>query len=181
MKSTSTPRHVVLNVCAVPANVAAPKDSLHHKEQLVCISALAVDAGKTIERTFTGDEKDLVGEFWNFIRPYDRFVGYNTVEFTVGSLRMKALESGFRPKNDFELQRLYSHEFQDVLHLWSTSCLRPRPGLDGLFDIFGLQRKRVIESKVLRFWKSGDFDGLVNFSRQETRFTYAAFKRMTNT
>jgi hypothetical protein len=179
MNTSTKTRQVALNICTITPTHSAISKIPVHKERVVCISSLIVDCGVVREHTFTGQEDELVQSFWESIRPGDLFLGYNTLEMEVLLLRQKAMAYGLAPIDEFELQRYFSHDFVDVLRLWSNWGGAPRPKLHVESDILGSDRRVVNLAKVARLWSAGDMVALNAFSKSETRFTYAAYQRST--
>jgi predicted PolB exonuclease-like 3'-5' exonuclease len=156
MKPSPTRRNVVLDVETITTDKSIVEISL-------------IDA----------DESVILGRFWQLVHPQDLFIGHNLLEFDLSFVRQRSWVAGLKPSGDLDLGRYYSHDFVDIMHLWSNWESTPRPSLEGMADVIGLRRKTAKALKVSDWWSAGDLDSIAVHCREDIRITYEAFLRLT--
>jgi hypothetical protein len=181
MKPSPTRRNVVLDVETITTDQSDPTDVLSAlKDRIVCLSML-IDDGFNIAETslIDSDESVILSSFWQLVHADDLFIGHNILEFDLSFVRQRSWIAGLKPSADFDLRRYYSHDFVDIMHLWSNWDSTPRPGLEGMADVLGLRRKTAKAMKVSEWWSVGDLDSIAVRCMEDVRDIYLAFLRLT--
>src|SRR4051794_18469544 len=92
VKPTQQNRHVVLDIETVTTNPDNEKGALTALcGRIVCICLLVDDGQSISERTLISqDERWLLEELWEDLRPSDIFVGHNILEFDLPFIRQRS-------------------------------------------------------------------------------------------
>jgi hypothetical protein len=160
-----------LDVETITTDQSDPTDVLSAlKDHVVCLCMLIDDGSNIVEISLIdADESVILGRFWQLAHSDDLFIGHNTLEFDLTFVRQRSWIAGLKPSNDLDLRRYYSHDFVDIMHLWSNWESTPRPSLEGMADVIGLRRKTAKAMKVFEWWSAGDLDSIAVHCREDVR------------
>lgn len=177
-----TCRNVVLDIQTVPLDPSIPSGALSASRNRVASISMLIDDGYSISEVslVTLDERSLVKQFWAEVRECDRFIGWNSLEFDLSFVRQRSWIVGVKFAGDTDLRRLYSHEFVEILHLWSGYEIQSRTRFEGLADVLGTGRRNGRRIQITDWWMAGDLDSIAAQCRDDVRTTYKGFLHLTN-
>jgi hypothetical protein len=133
------------------------------------------------EHCFAGaDETIVLRQFWPVIQPCDLFIGRTTLEFDLDTVRQRSLFLGIKPLDSFELQRFYSHEPTDLVHLmaaWQGSRVPATPGLSTLLSPHW---SSIQAAKVNEWWRTQEFESITINAARNSRLVYRGYLSLTS-
>ncbi len=89
----------------------------------------------------TGDEKDLLEEFWADWRQGGRFIGFNIFGFDLPFAIRRSYVRGLTIPPDVRAGRYWSQGFIDLREVWACGEYRPEGSLDSIGKALGLGGK----------------------------------------
>jgi predicted PolB exonuclease-like 3'-5' exonuclease len=148
--------------------------------RIVCI-CLLVDDGCAIREIAIAseDERQIITEFWNAIRPTDILVGHNILAFDLAFLRQRSWILGIRPTRQIDTRKYYTTDVADTLELWTNWGNKKGASLDAIGIALGFGGKTGDGSNVDRWWTDRNFDAIRSYCRDDVRLTYHVYRRLT--
>ncbi len=175
-------RTVVLDIETVALDPSQEKGALDSLTgRVVCIGMLIDDGEAATEIMLAGeDERLLVSEFWNALRPGDVIVGHNVLDFDINFLRQRSWILGIQPSRTIDTRKYYTADVIDTLQLW-TNWTGNKKGvtLDALGSVLGCGRKTGEGANVAQWWAEHDIESIEKYCREDVQLTYRVFCRLT--
>lgn len=136
--------------------------------RVVCIGyARGADIGAIIDR----DERKMLEQFLDWLRPDDTVVGFN-LGFDYGFLVLRSL------KHDLNPMRLISCEQIDLMDPVVDLLKGKRVGLQDLSDFFGIKYEPTSGKLIPEQWEAGDHEAIKKHCLGDVRLAVQLFKRL---
>ena len=175
-------RTVVLDIETVALDPSQEKGALDALTgRVVCVGMLIDDGEVATEIMLAGeDERLLISEFWNALRPGDVIVGHNVMDFDINFLRQRSWILGIQPSRAIDTRKYYTADVIDTLQLW-TNWTGSKKGvtLDALGSVLGCGRKTGEGANVAQWWAEQDIESIKKYCREDVQLTYRVFCRLT--
>jgi predicted PolB exonuclease-like 3'-5' exonuclease len=148
--------------------------------RIVCICLLEDDGCAIREIAITGeDERQVIIEFWNTIRPTDILVGHNVLGFDLPFIRQRSWILGIPPSRRIDERRFYTRDVVDTLELWTNWGHKKGATLDALSTALGCGKKTADGSSVAQWWADRNFEAIKSYCREDVRLAYRVYCRLT--
>lgn len=149
---------------------------------IICIGVAIDDApavavyAKTID-----DEKIILNEFYDLIRPYEFgtvFIGHNISGFDLKVIRQRSMVLGIKPLDFIPFNsKPWELNPYDTMAQWDQ---KNSVKLDKIARAFGIEGKGDVDgSMVYQMWKDGKFDEIAQYCKDDVELTRRVYKKMT--
>jgi len=136
--------------------------------RVVCIGYAR---GADIEAIIDRDERKMLEQFLDWLRPDDTLVGFN-LGFDYGFLVLRSLKHGLNPT------RLISCEQIDLMDPIVNLLEGKRVGLHALGDFFGIKYEPTSGKLIPEQWETGDHKAIKKHCLDDVKLTVQLFKRL---
>lgn len=176
--STDYKRLVSVDIETISLNPIDPKGALDALAgRVVCIGVLIDDGVHITENAFIDqDEKKILGDFWNSVRPSDLLIGHNILEFDMPFIRQRCWILDLKPSREVNLRKYYTDEIFDTMQMWGNWIKKVK--LDDLGSALACGQKTGNGSCVGQWWFSGDLQRIAEYCLEDVRLAYKIFCRM---
>jgi len=155
--------------------------------KIVCISLGEVTGSKIQAESYTGDEKELLRNFWNMVGQIPQattWVSFNGLKFDVNFILMRSLHHKLVPTNRSFVNtiRYRKHPHFDVMQ-WMSDWGYPSPNLDIACDLCGVETSKAgaIKAKdVAKAFKDGRIEEIAEYCEQDVRATIEVYLQVKN-
>jgi len=173
-------RIVVVDIETVTLNPIEPKGALDALTgKIVCVGLLFDDGVTLTEKTiFHQDERRILEEFWEVIKPTDVLVGHNILEFDIPFIRQRSWILNIKPSRTIDLRKYYTMELVDTMQLWTNWGYKKGVSLDNLGIALSCGAKTGHGADVATWWASRDVDAIARYCLEDVRLTYRIFCRL---
>lgn len=180
LKPTPSRRNLYLDIESVALDNNDTKGALSALTgRIACICTLADDGAELREQTFIGqDEAELLGAFWQSLRPGDTLIGHNALNFDLTFIRQRSWILNIRPSRRIDLRRFYSQDVVDTMQLFSNFGSTKFPSLNALADALGCGHKSAEGCEVADWWIAGDLASIESYCRQDVLLSYKIYCRL---
>jgi hypothetical protein len=145
--------------------------------RILCI-AYAFDDGPV--QALSGDEEDVLRQFWELARDADLFVGHNVMDFDLRFIYQRSVVCKVRPSRNLNFARYRSDPIYDTMREW-VKWANATVGLEHVALALGLPtpKEGIDGSQVFEFYKAGKTDEIVEYCKRDVETTRAVYRRMT--
>lgn len=174
-------RIVALDIETVALDPAEEKGALDaQRGRIVCIGML-IDDGKTVTEIALSDDDErlMIADFWNKIKPSDVFVGHNVLEFDLPFIRQRSWILGIRPSRTLDMRKYYSTDVIDSMQLWTNWGHKKGATLGALGMALGCGGKTGHGTSVAEWWAECDIESIKSYCQEDVRLAYRVFCRLT--
>jgi predicted PolB exonuclease-like 3'-5' exonuclease len=129
-------------------------------------------------RTLSGEEKNIIQEFWKIAPRADLFIGHNVLFFDLNFIRQRSIILGIKPTRKIDMRKYYSNDVYDIMQEWSnwTSNI----SMDELAHAFGIpsSKSKMDGSQVASFHEAGRDEEIYEYCCADVEVTRAIYKKM---
>lgn len=145
---------------------------------IICIG-YAIDE-KPIE-VLTGDEKQILKDFWGVAGSQRRFIGFNNMDFDLRFIYQRSIVNSVTPTQDLSFARYRHDPIFDIMWEWRKWAREPSVSLDTLAKALGIPSSKDggIEGKdVWTAYKDGRQAEIYEYCKRDVDVTRQIYKRM---
>lgn len=131
----------------------------------------------------SGDEKEILKEFWKIARDADLFIGHNIMDFDFKFIYKRSIILGIKPSRNLNFARYRSDPIFDTMkewEKWSNGCVSLHK-LSLLFGLASPKEKGIDGSKVYDHFLEGKGEEIVEYCKRDVEATRAVYKKITFT
>ncbi|OGY96514.1 MAG: hypothetical protein A2122_01220 [Candidatus Liptonbacteria bacterium GWB1_49_6] len=146
----------------------------------ICCISYAIDDGPI--KTLSGEEKQVLADFWEAAGNVNLFVGFNIMDFDLRFIYQRSIIFGVRPAVELTFARYRNSPIYDIFHEWTRWSNLGKVGLHGLARALGLPSSKNgdIEGKdVARAYASGRLKEICEYCERDVELTRQIYKKMT--
>lgn len=154
--------------------------------KIVCISLGEISGTKINTESYTGNEKQLLRNFWDMIGkiPNATWVSFNGLKFDVNFILMRSVYHRIIPTNKAFVNTIKyrKHPHFDVMQ-WMSDWGYPSPSLDIACDLCGVQTSKdgAIKAKdVAKAFEDGRIDEIAQYCEEDVRATLEVYLQVKN-
>lgn len=160
---------------------------LHHKTGLdgtfgrICCVGIVKEEGDRITKTvLSGDEPDMLKEFWRLSANVHRFIGHNIFDFDFPFLYKRSIILGIRPRQDLSFARYRNMPIYDTMCEWELWG-REKHKLDTLARVLGLPTSKDLMdgSEVWQYFCDGRLEEIKEYCLKDVELVRQVYYRMT--
>ncbi len=146
--------------------------------QIVCIACIKEKPDETEKRLIRGDEKEIIREFWDYVKDVNLFVGHNILDFDLKFIVKRSIIFGIKPTIRMRFARYRQDMVYDTMHEWEK--WGGRISLDRLACVLGLpsSKTEMDGSEVYGYYKEGKIDEICEYCMRDTELTRKIYRRM---
>jgi DNA polymerase elongation subunit (family B) len=172
-------RLVAVDIETISLNPVDPKGALDALSgRIVCIGTLVDDGQQVTERACADqDERKILQDFWEIVRPTDLLIGHNILEFDLPFIRQRCWILGIRPPREVNLRKYYTDEVFDTMQIWSNWGKKVK--LDDLGGALSCGQKTGHGTDVSQWWLAGDLQKIGDYCLEDVRLAYRVFCRLS--
>jgi len=153
-----------------------------HLGRILCIGYIKDSPYGLNEGIFTGEEPEILTQFWNLARDVDLFVGFNIFDFDLKFIIQRSVVHGVKPTKELSFARYRSDPIYDVMWEWAKRDRGDRVSLDEIAKALGLESsKERLEgdgSKVYDYYKEGRLQEIYEYCQADVRVTRQIYIKM---
>ncbi len=145
---------------------------------IVCIG-YAID-DKPVE-VFSGDEKQILKDFWAIARDQRRFIGFNNMDFDLRFIYQRSVILGVPPTQNLSFARYRNDPIYDIMWEWRKWAREPSVSLDTLAKALGIPSSKdgEIEGKdVAGAFADGRVAEICEYCKKDVEVTRAIYRKM---
>ena len=146
--------------------------------RIFCIG-YAIDDQKTA--SFSGDEAEILRQFWDLAKGADLFIGHNVFDFDLKFIYKRSIILGVKPSRELNFARYRHDPIFDTMFEWEKWSGRG-VGLHRLSLALGLaspKEEGIDGSKVYDHFLAGKGDDIIKYCMRDVEATRAVYKKMT--
>lgn len=145
--------------------------------RILCI-AYAIDDEPA--QCLFGDEKDILGQFWDIAKDCSTFIGHNIMEFDLKFIYKRSIIHKIKPSRDLNFARYRSEPIFDTMKEWekwgSQGVSLHR--LSCALGIASPKEEGIDGSKVYDFYLAGKSEEIYKYCKRDVEATRAVYKRL---
>lgn len=147
--------------------------------RIICIS-YAINNLKP--QSLSGDEKEILKDFWVIAEDANLFIGHNIIDFDLRFIYQRSMIFGVKPTQDLPFARYRSAPMYDTMHEWSKWNFQAKITLDNLAKALGLETSKggEIEGKnVAEAYEKGKIKEIIKYCEDDVEVTRNIYNKMT--
>ncbi|MBI2855840.1 MAG: ribonuclease H-like domain-containing protein [Chloroflexi bacterium] len=150
-----------------------------HAGRILCIGYLKETPQDVVEGVLTGDEADILRDFWTLAEDVDLFVGFNVLDFDLKFIVQRSIILGVRPGMDISFNRFRNDQVYDVMVEWDMGG-RERISLDNLARAMVIESPKgdIDGSQVYDYFLAGRLQEIYDYCLRDVRATAEIYRRM---
>src|SRR3989338_8357421 len=146
--------------------------------RIACIS-YAINDGKP--KTFFGDEKKIVEDFWEIAKDATLFIGFNVMDFDLRFIYQRSVVLRVKPSIDLNFARYRREPIFDVMKEWNKWG-NTFVSLDTLAKALGLPSSKegdITGKNVAKAFEDGRIKEICEYCERDVELTRKIYKRLT--
>ncbi len=132
-------------------------------------------------KALTGDEKEILKNFWEEARDANLFVGHTIFDFDMRFIYQRSIVLGVKPTQDLSFARYRSNPIFDTMYEWSKWDTHSKISLDTLTRAMGIASPKeggIDGSKVFDYYKAGKLDEIYEYCKADVEAVRQVYKKM---
>jgi predicted PolB exonuclease-like 3'-5' exonuclease len=135
-------------------------------------------------QVLTGDEPDLLRQFWQISADTAQLIGHHIIEFDLPFLVKRSRLHGLVPSHDFDWPAIRAGQQRDRIfdtkREWECWAGGSGAGLDTLAKLFGLptSKQGIDGSQVYSFWQAGRHQEIYDYCARDVELTRRIAQRL---
>ncbi|TSC93857.1 MAG: hypothetical protein CEN91_102 [Candidatus Berkelbacteria bacterium Licking1014_85] len=127
----------------------------------------------------SGDEKEMLKNFWIATGNCDLFIGHNLMNFDLPFIYKRSIIHGIRPTKDLSFARYRNFPIYDTMCEWNKWS-NTSTSLDKLAKIFDLESSKqgIDGSQVYDFYLAGKSQEIYDYCKRDVELTRKIYKRL---
>jgi len=148
--------------------------------RILCIGYIKEPPGSDQSSIITGDEKDILIEFWKIARDVDVFIGHNVMEFDLKFIYKRSVILGIKPSRELNFARYRSEPIYDTMKEWEKWSMGRATSLDSLAKIFGFQTSKddMCGSEVYEKYLQEKHEEIYKYCKKDVELTRKIYYKM---
>jgi 3'-5' exonuclease len=145
----------------------------------ICCISFAFDDEKP--QTLSGDEVQILKDFWALAKKAKLFVGFNILDFDLRFIYQRSVILKVKPSIDLPFDRCKNNPIYDVMWEWGKWNQYGRISLDALSKVLGIPSSKggAVEGKnVARAYEEGRIKEICEYCERDVEVTRKIYKRM---
>lgn len=147
--------------------------------RIICIS-YAINNEPT--ETLSGDEREILKNFWEMAKNISLFIGFNIIGFDLKLIYQRSIILKVRPSIELNFARYRSYPIYDVMMEWGRWDFKTTISLDTLakaLDIPSSKGGEVEGKNVAQAYKDGRLKEICEYCEKDVEVTRSIYKRLT--
>jgi DNA polymerase elongation subunit (family B) len=146
--------------------------------RILCIG-YAIE-GEPVE-CLSGDEKEILKNFWEIAKDADLFIGHNIMEFDLRFIYKRSIIHNIKPSRELNFARYRNNPIYDTMKEWEkwgaigTSLHK----LSICLGVTSPKEAGIDGSKVYDYFLDGKADEIYKYCKRDVEATRSVYERMT--
>jgi DNA polymerase elongation subunit (family B) len=146
--------------------------------RILCIG-YAVE-GEPVE-CLSGDEKEIIKNFWEIAKDADLFIGHNIMEFDLRFIYKRSIIHNIKPSRELNFARYRNNPIYDTMKEWEkwgaigTSLHK----LSLCLGVTSPKEAGIDGSKVYDYYLDGKSEEIYKYCKRDVEATRSVYERMT--
>lgn len=130
---------------------------------------------------FSGDEKEMLVNFWSVAKDADLFIGHNVMEFDLRFIYKRSIINGVKPSRELSFARYRSEPIFDTMKEWEKwgAMGISLHKLSIALNISSPKEEGIDGSKVYDYFLAGKGDEIIDYCKRDVEATRAVYNKMT--
>lgn len=144
----------------------------------ICCLSYAIDEGPT--QSLSGDERQMLIDFWTVAKSVNLFIGFNIMEFDMRFIYQRSIILGVKPTQELNFARYRNSPIYDVMKEWAKWS-NTNISLHALAKAMGVKSSKEgdIEGKdVAQAYLDGRLPEICMYCEADVEVTRKLYKRM---
>lgn len=145
------------------------------------IFCIGIAVGDEPVKCLTGEEKEILKNFWEIAKDTDLFVGHNIFDFDLRFIYQRSIILGVKPTRDLSFQRYRNNPIFDTMYEWNKWNLSDKISLDKLSKALGIKSSKeggMDGSLIYDYFKTNRREEIYDYCKADVETTRAIYKRM---
>ena len=144
--------------------------------KIYCI-AYAIDDNDVV--VLTGDEKDILINFWEASKLVNLFIGHNIMEFDLPFIYKRSIINNVKPSRNLMFARYRIDPIYDTMKEWNKWSTN-NTSLDRLAKIFGIKSSKEIMkgSEVYNYYINNKHETVYRYCKEDVEVTRKIYKKL---
>lgn len=150
--------------------------------RICCIGIIKENTSGILQKSvFTGDEREILTQFWQTARDVNRFIGHNIWGFDLPFIYKRSIINGVKPRLDISFARYRNIPIYDTMCEWELWNLNRAQKLDTLAKALGLptSKDEMDGSMVWQYYKDGKIAEISTYCMKDVELTRKVYYKMT--
>jgi len=128
----------------------------------------------------SGNEKEILTEFWKIAHDVDIFIGHNVMDFDLKFIYKRSIINGIKPSRELNFARYRSEPIFDTMKEWEKWSMSNSTSLDTLAKIFGFQtsKDKMCGSEVYGKYLDKQYDEIYKYCKKDVELTRKIYYKM---
>lgn len=132
-----------------------------------------------------GEEKEILGKWWDIADRADLFIGHNIMDFDLNFIFKRSIIHKVKPSAKYlnlSFARYKNYPIFDTMMEWNKWSFRAAISLDKLAKVLGLPTSKdggIDGSKVYDAYMAGKHDEIYEYCKRDVELTRRVYRRMT--
>jgi len=129
----------------------------------------------------SGDEKEILKDFWEIAKDADLFIGHNIMEFDLRFIYKRSIIHNIKPSRELNFARYRNNPIYDTMKEWEkwgaigTSLHK----LSICLGVTSPKEAGIDGSKVYDFYLDGKAEEIYKYCKRDVEATRSVYERMT--
>lgn len=152
--------------------------------RICCIGVIKEDDKGILQKeVFSGNEKEILQNFWKAAQGVHRFIGHNIWAFDLPFIYKRSIINGIKPRADISFARYRNIPIYDTMlewDLWNMERGRAQK-LDTIAKVLGLptSKDEMDGSMVWQNYQQGKMEDICKYCMKDVELTRQVYYRMT--
>lgn len=149
--------------------------------RICCIAIIKEDESGVIQKeVFSGDEKEILENFWKAAEGVHRYVGHNIWGFDLPFIYKRSIILGVRPLS-INFARYRNIPIYDTMMEWELWNMQKSQKLDTLAKILGFptSKEEMDGSMVADYYRQGRIDEICIYCMKDVELTKKVYYKMS--
>ena len=146
----------------------------------ICCIGYAMDNEPT--QCISGDEAQILRDFWSLASSVDVFIGFNIIDFDMRFIYQRSIIQGVKPTKEISFARYRNSPMYDVMWEWAKWNNQPKISLHALSKALSLKSSKEgdIEGKdVAKAYLDGRIKEICTYCEADVELTRQIYRKTT--
>lgn len=146
-----------------------------------CIICIGYAIDDNPAEVFSGNEKQVLKDFWEIAKEARLFIGFNNMDFDLRFIYQRSIINGVPPTQNLSFARYRNDPIYDIMWEWRKWAREPSVSLDTLAKAMNIPSSKGGEIEGKDVWKAyqdGKITQICEYCKKDVEVTRAIYKKM---
>lgn len=148
--------------------------------RILCLGYIKEIPGKlVVEGIITGDEKEILIQFWDIAKDVNLFIGHNILDFDMRFIMKRSVIHGVKPTVEINFAKYKNDIIYDTMREWERWSEK-KIDLDKLAKVLGLpsSKTELNGSQVYNYYIEGKLEEIYNYCKADVSLVRKIYNKM---